>query len=205
MPRARVQFHKELAAAVRANPLRLIVPKTFIRDFAGYVIYIGAQEGPVFRDIWLWELDAQRRVRRVVHAESGRIDYDEATNSLIPTLTRATVEERDPADPEDFSKAPRVVTVGRFEEVRIPLDRYMGQHFVRVKEEWLPYGELQELRARNVSGAVEGLAIRREKDAHRPAALAVHRHERSFDATCLGPATNEKRRHDGRRLYARQA
>jgi lipopolysaccharide export system permease protein len=150
-PWARARFHRELPEAIRANPLGVIVPKTFIRDFKGSVIYVGAREGDVLRDIWVWDLDRQSRVRRLVRAESGRVDYDEATNSLIPTLTRATVEERDPADPEDFGKAPRIVTVGRFEEVRIPLDRYMGQHFVRLKEEWLPYGELQELRTRHAT------------------------------------------------------
>jgi lipopolysaccharide export system permease protein len=148
MPRARVEFHKELAAAVRANPLRLIVPKTFIRDFAGYVIYIGAQEGPVFRDIWLWELDAQRRVRRVVHAESGRIDYDEATNSLIPTLVRAKVEDRDARDPEDFVRAPRAASVEKAEEVHIPMHRLFSAEGIRLKTEWLTYPELRAAQAR---------------------------------------------------------
>jgi lipopolysaccharide export system permease protein len=148
MPRARVEFHKELAAAVRANPLRLIVPKTFIRDFAGYVIYIGAQEGPVFRDIWLWELDAQRRVRRVVHAESGRIDYDEATNSLIPTLVRAKVEDRDARDPENFSRAPRAASVEKAEEVHIPMHRLFNTEDIRLKTEWLTYAELRAAQAR---------------------------------------------------------
>lgn len=148
MPRARVQFHRELAAAVRANPLRLIVPKTFIRDFAGYVIYIGSQEGPVFRDIWLWELDAQRRVRRVVHADSGRIDYDEATNSLIPTLDHAKVEDRDARDPEDFSRSPRAASVERAEEVHIPMHRLFSAEGIRLKTEWLTYGELRASQAR---------------------------------------------------------
>jgi lipopolysaccharide export system permease protein len=148
MPRARVQFHRELAEAVRANPLRLIVPKTFIRDFAGYVIYIGEQDGPVFRDIWLWELDAQRRVRRVVHADSGRIDYDEASNSLIPTLDNAKVEDRDSRDPEDFSRSPRAASVERAEEVRISLDRLFSRNGIRVKTEWLTYLELRAAQAR---------------------------------------------------------
>lgn len=150
-PWARAQFHRELPAAIRANPLGVIVPRTFIRDFKGAVIYVGARDGEVLRDIWIWDLDRQSRVRRLVRAESGRVEYDEATNSLIPALTRATVEERDPADPENFSRAPRVVTVGRFDEIRIPLDRYMGEHFVRLKDEWLPYAELQALRARQAA------------------------------------------------------
>jgi len=151
MPRARVQFHLELAEAVRANPLRLIVPKTFIRDFSGYVIYIGEQDGPVFKDIWLWELDAQRRVRRVIHAAAGRIDYDEPSNSLIPTLERVSVEDRDAEDPEDFGKSPRLASVERAEEVHISLDRLFSGSTVRLKTEWLTYPELRAAQARLVA------------------------------------------------------
>ncbi len=42
MPIARVSYHRELAEAVRQNPLNFIVPKTFIRDFPGIVLSAGA-------------------------------------------------------------------------------------------------------------------------------------------------------------------
>ncbi len=150
-PWARVQFHREFAEAVRTNPLAIIVPKTFIRDFKGAVIYVGAKDGANLRDIWLWDLDSESRVRRLVRAESGRLEYDEASNSLIPTLLRATIEERDPENPESFTKSPRIASVERFEEIRIPLDRYFGQNFVRIKQEWLPYRELLAARAKHAA------------------------------------------------------
>lgn len=148
MPWARVQYHRELAEAARANPISFIVPKTFIRDFKGAVIYVGEKQGAVFRDIWLWELDEQRRVKRLVRAESGRLDYDEATNSLIPTLIRAKTEERDAMNPEDFSKSPKAPSVEKAEEVRISLDRLFGQDLVRVKQEWLTYEQLRAEQSR---------------------------------------------------------
>ena len=149
MPWARVQYHREFAALVRANPLSFIVPKTFIRDFKGCVIYVGEMQGPVLRDIWLWELDDQHRVKRLVRAEAGRIDYDEASNSLIPTLVRAKTEERNPANPEDFSKSPKAPSVEKAEEVRLSLDKYFGQPGgVQVKQEWLTYSELRAEQAR---------------------------------------------------------
>jgi lipopolysaccharide export system permease protein len=147
-PRARVQFQRELAESIRSNPLNFIVPKTFIRDFKGCVIYVGEKHGSELRDIWLWELDEQRRVRRVVRAESGRLDYDEASNSLIPTLVRAKTEERDPEQPEDFSKSPKVPTVERAEQWRIPLDDYLSRTTYRMKQDWLPYAELRAEQAR---------------------------------------------------------
>lgn len=143
MPWARVQYHRELAGAVRANPLKIIIPKTFIRDFSRRVLYVGEKEGAVLRDIWLWELDDQSRVRRLLRAESGRVDYDEATNSLIPSLAGVKIEERDPEAPEDFSKAPKVGSFGKFEEIRISLDTYFGRNLEKMKDDWLTYDQLR--------------------------------------------------------------
>jgi lipopolysaccharide export system permease protein len=147
MPWARQQYYREFAAAVRADPLRIIVPKTFIRDFAGCVLYVGEKEGPVLRDIWLWELDAQARVRRLVRAESGRLEYNEATNSLIPTLLHAKAEERDADAPEDFSKSPKAPSVERAEEFPISLDRYFGRTLERKKDDFLTYPQLRAKQA----------------------------------------------------------
>ncbi len=150
-PWARARFHREFADAVRTNPLGIIVPKTFIRDFKGVVLYVGEKEGAILRDIWLWDLDAESRVRRLVRAESGRLVFDEPTNSLIPTLVRATIEERDADHPEDFRRAQRIAAVERFEEIRISLDRYLGQNLVRMKQEWLTYDELRAAQARHAA------------------------------------------------------
>ncbi len=148
MPWARVSYEREFAEALRANPMSFIVPKTFIRSFKGSVIYVGDKQGSVLRDIWLWQLDNQLRVQRLIRAESGRLDYDEATNSLVPTLTNAKIEERSTDNPEDFSKSPKAPSAGKLEEVRLSLDRYFGHEGVRVKREWLTYAELQAERAR---------------------------------------------------------
>lgn len=148
MPRARVQFHRELAAAMRANPRGLIMPKKFIRDFRGYVIYVGNQEGSELRDIWIWELDEQRRVRRFVRAESGKLDYDEATNSLIPTLIHVRAEDRDPKEPENFMLSPRTASVERAEEMKISLGGRFDADGVKMKTEWLTYPELRAEQAR---------------------------------------------------------
>jgi lipopolysaccharide export system permease protein len=147
MPWARVQYYREFADAVRANPLQLIVPKTFIRDFSKRVLYIGEKQGDVLRDIWLWELDDRQRVRRLVRAEQGRLIYDEATNSLVPTLYRVKSEERDPDNPEDFSKSPKTPSVEKAEELRFSLDGYFGKNRARMKDDWLTFSELRTRQA----------------------------------------------------------
>lgn len=148
MPYARVEYHKELAAAVRANPLSFIVPKTFIRDFPGFVVYVGDKQGTVMRDFWLWQLDREGRTTQLVRAESGRFDYDEAANDLILTLTRAQIEERDPRNPENFSESPRVGSFEKSEPQRLSVYRLFGAPQVRRKLAWMTYSELRAEEAR---------------------------------------------------------
>src|SRR4051812_7812633 len=147
MPWARQQYYRELALAIRANPLRIIVPKTFIRDFAGCVLYVGEKEGSVLRDIWIWELDSQSQVKRLVRAESGSLFFDETNNSLIPTLVHAKAEERDIDAPEDFTKSPKVASVDKVEEIRISLERYFGRTIERKKPDYWFYSELRAKQA----------------------------------------------------------
>jgi lipopolysaccharide export system permease protein len=148
MPRARLQYQRELAAAVSANPLGFIVPRTFIREFPGFVVYVGEKQGPALTDFWLWELDDQRRVQRLVRAASGRLDYDEAQHILQLTLTDAQVEVRREGQPEDFSEPPLVGTFGRTESVPLRLDSLFSRTGPRMKLKWLTHGELRAEAAR---------------------------------------------------------
>ncbi|KXU35052.1 hypothetical protein AXK12_00115 [Cephaloticoccus capnophilus] len=163
MPRARTRYQHELAETVRANPLRFIIPRTFIRDFPGFVVYVGEKEGAQLRDFWLWELDAQQRVHRIVHAENGQFDFDEEGNALLLSLHHVQVESRDRANPEDFSKPPLVGTFERTEQVRLPLDSIFARRSVRQKLKWLSYSELRRRAAEISQNATpEGLRQKME-------------------------------------------
>jgi lipopolysaccharide export system permease protein len=147
MPSTRVKYKRDFAAAVRSNPLSIVVPKTFIREFPGYVVYVGEKEGGEMSDFWLWELDKDRRVRRVVRAQSGNFDYDEATNSLVLTLSQAQVETRDEKNPEEFTEAQLVGSFERSEPFHLSLDNFFGRAgTTRMKQEWLTYSQLRAAR-----------------------------------------------------------
>lgn len=148
MPRARTQYQHELSNTVRTNPLRFIVAKTFIRDFPGFVIYVGDKHGPVLNDFWLWELDSQQRVQRVIRAESGRFDYDEDDNALLLTLIHAQVESRNALDPENFSTPPLVGTFEKTDQVRLPLDDLFSRSTFRQKLKWMTFAQLRAEEAR---------------------------------------------------------
>ena len=151
MPWARVQYDRELTLAVRANPLNFIVPRTFIRDFPGFVAYVGEKKGTDLKDIWLWQLDSAKRVTRFIRAAGGHVEYDDGANELILTLTQAQVETRAEKDPENFTEAEPVGTFERLEPMHLPLDQLFGRYGFRQKLGWITYAELRREQARRAA------------------------------------------------------
>ncbi len=141
MPVARLAYQREFAEAVRQNPLSFIVPKTFIRDFPGVVLYVGEKRENQLRDFWLWELDAQNRVRRFARADAGRLDYDEANNKLVLTLEHAQAEVRDEKDPESFREAHGAAAWEKA-TFDLPLHKIAGDRIVQKKLKWYTFPQL---------------------------------------------------------------
>ncbi len=141
MPVARMAYKREFAEAVRQNPLSFIVERTFIRDFPGVVLYVGQKDGNQLKDFWLWELDAQNRVRRFARADGGRLDYDEAGNKLVLTLDEAQAEARDDKDPENFA---RVHGSAAWQQATfdLPLSKLTGERSVKRKLKDLTFPQL---------------------------------------------------------------
>lgn len=165
MPWSRVQYHREFADAVRANPLSFLVPKTFIRDFKGYVVYVGDRPAgsQLLRDVWVWELDNQSRARRVFRAQTGRVEFDEASNSVVATLLHVIVQENVADNPEDaITKAPRVTSYEQLQQVKLPFTNTLGQDIFHVKPEWLRYGQLEK---RREALALQPVTAGKEKEA----------------------------------------
>ena len=142
MPRSRTLYQQELLNAVRTDPMKLLVPRTFIRDFSRMVVYVGAREGDVLKDVWLWQLDREQRVIRFVTAESGVVSYDDETNELIFTPPSSVIENRDPKAPENFRPELVTATTEAF-QFRFPLEKLLGKKVARNKPDWLPFGALQ--------------------------------------------------------------
>lgn len=148
MPEARLEYQRQLADSVRVNPLRFIVPRTFIREFPGYVVYVGDKQGALLKDFWLWELDRKQQVVRTVRAASGRFEYDAEFNTLLLTLLVAQIETRNPRNPENFAEPPLVGTFAKTEQIRLPLDKLFGRSGVYQKLKWMTYSQLRAEEAR---------------------------------------------------------
>lgn len=142
MPTARLAYQQELAQAVRQNPLSFIVPKTFIRDFPGVVLYVGEKKGDnTLKDFWLWEVDSQGRVKRFARADEGHLTYNEKDNNLTLTVQRAQVEIRDEKDLENFGSISGAPSMERA-TFYLPLDRVTGSRTVAAKLKWLTFPQL---------------------------------------------------------------
>lgn len=143
MPVARLTQQREFAEAVRQNPLSFIVPKTFIRDFPGVVLYVGEKNDTQLKDFWIWELDAQNRVRRFARADAGRLDYDMVNNKLVLTLEQAQAEVRNNKDPEDFREA-HGSAAWEHATFDLSLSKLTGDRIVQKRIKWFTFPELMQ-------------------------------------------------------------
>lgn len=164
-PRARATYREELAGAVNENPLGFILERTFVKDFPGYVIYVGDKNGEELSDLWVWRLDDQSRVRRLIRAETGYFHFDGGTKQLDLRLVNGFLEDRDAKDPESFrSSTGRYMSFG---ETSLPLSLsgILGPSTFKRKLYWMPFAELlatrraleEDLRS-GVADPVEGPA-----------------------------------------------
>lgn len=142
MPKAKVRYEHELTETLRANPIGFIVPKTFIREFPGWILYIGDKQKGILRDFWAWQLDSDRRVVHFIHAASGHMNFDEAADDLVVTLANGQAEDLNDRNPEDFSAAPPVATFEVSEPFRLSLAAIFGHSADRKKLNWMTYAEL---------------------------------------------------------------
>jgi lipopolysaccharide export system permease protein len=146
MPMARTIYHQEFGRLLRTNALRLIVPKTFVRDFPNVIVYVGEKiadkNGDYVKDVWLWQLDKQGRMIGFSHADTGRVELDQEKNELVFRPFQMATERFSEKDPEDFSKPPRRAEA-ETASFSIGLSKFLGTKSFNRKLDWFTLGELQ--------------------------------------------------------------
>ena len=146
-PNARSQYRDDLAQAIRVNPLSFIVEQTFVRHFPGYVLYVGEKQEQRLRDVWVWELDDQRRVLKFIQAEEANLDYDAVTESLLLSLDDGYSEARSERDPEDARTGRPPLEFERT-SIRLPLDQILGGQTTTKKLSRMTFNEVMRERQR---------------------------------------------------------
>ncbi len=132
-PVTRTQYKALKAKVVQNNPLTFLQPKTFIKDFPGFVLYASERDGTSLKDFWIWELDDENRVRMFVRAEEGRLEYLEAEAAMVLRLLNGTGERRDPEDPENLSDPSNPTLFFRELPIRLSLEKILGRSTPRIK------------------------------------------------------------------------
>tara|TARA_B100001093_G_scaffold519730_1_gene610134 strand:+ start:10951 stop:12063 length:1113 start_codon:yes stop_codon:yes gene_type:complete len=143
-PKTRTEYKESKAQILFQDPLKFLTEKTFINQFPGYIIYIGDNINGKPTDIWIWQLDDQKRVIRYIHADEGKIDYDKESNELYFVASGATIENRKESDPENFTN--NRIPAFRSEEVplKLPMDQLVGKVNYHKKLNMMTYSELTE-------------------------------------------------------------
>ena len=152
MPRSRVSYHVELEKGLRDTAVNFFVPRTFMREFPGAVIYFDKKEGNTYENLWLWLLDRQQRATHIYHATSAVIDFDLQNDELRVTPFAGNLEVREASNPESPGERSNIVQLGGTDEpVRIPLGDFLGRRGVRQKLDWLTLPELLAERERRAN------------------------------------------------------
>jgi len=104
-PAADLATRDTLASLVRNHPLEFFQPGVFVRDFKGYVFYVGGREGSELRDLWIWQLDAAGNAVSFARAQRGQVEFDFEHKTLVVTGENGVAQELRSSKPGDFRDA----------------------------------------------------------------------------------------------------
>lgn len=143
-PRAQAEYRRLVAELGQRDPLSLVVPRQFIRGFAGFVIYVDRKEGDVLHDVWVWKLGKQRELEFVGHGEQGVVSYREEQNQLMLELHNGWGQNEPLKLKGQFAPYPggQVVPVG------IPLTELFKRKSYQKKPSVMTFTELVQERGR---------------------------------------------------------
>jgi lipopolysaccharide export system permease protein len=139
-PMADTLYKRTLANVVREDPLRFFQPKTFVKEFPGFVFYFEDREGPTANNLRVWLIGEDGKMSHYIQGDTGVITFDPETDSIRLAMNEAAVEKRGDNDAEDAKD----LMTGITEQIsfRIPLDRIFGE---RSNDRKLSYMNLNEL------------------------------------------------------------
>lgn len=155
-PLADTAVKKTLAEVVRADPLRYIQPRVFIKDFPGFVIYVQERRGDELHQLHLWEINDRMQVIREVNALWGEVRYSAESGNIEMTVYDGTAEARSSADPEDFDENRPILSFDQA-QFSLSLDLILGTRELHRKLSFMTLNELLALRQATFSPAPETL------------------------------------------------
>lgn len=146
-PMAKHTYRASIKNLLRENPLQFIQQRTFIKDFPGYVLYVGERNGRTMSDFWIWELDEEDRVSIFLKANRGEFTYDEQADAIVLTLFQGSGEKREHVALDNLDNPASLPTL-MFDElsIRLPLSEFFGNSSMHKSLSMSTLGELITLR-----------------------------------------------------------
>ncbi|MGA2661832.1 MAG: LptF/LptG family permease [Verrucomicrobiota bacterium] len=85
-PRCRVAY-KRLLANVDIGFANILIPEgRFLKNFDGYILYVGKHRGDTLQDIMIVSLKDQTNIDQIIRAPSGTVEQDRETREVVLTL-----------------------------------------------------------------------------------------------------------------------
>ena len=123
------------------DPIKLLEEGRFIRDFPGYMIYVGKKNGNRVRDLIVYEIDRKTgAVSGTVRAGSGIMTANKEKAELKIDLFDVRIEIPDPKAPNDASKI-RYVNARSY-PIRLDFNELMGNKNISKKRKNMDIFEL---------------------------------------------------------------
>ena len=134
------QLKKSAVTMGVEDPIKLLEEGRFIRDFPGYMIYVGKKNKNRVKDLIVYEVDGAGKVTLTVRAASGVMTSDVDKALLKIDLFEVRMEAPDPNHPEDVSKI-RYANAKEY-PIRIDINDLTRKKTVRKKRKNLTFTEL---------------------------------------------------------------
>lgn len=170
MPRCRFASRTLFVRLTTENPMALLEEGSYIKDFPGYVVYVGRKTRTGLEDVVLYTLDEQGRVMASLRAQRGTVTGDPVNRKLLLDLYNVRGDLRDPDDPTNVRKIRPGTTALRY-PVELDVSRAYRQAAAARQLPDLRWAELMaEIRRLREAGIYPAAAL---LDAHQRVAGAV--------------------------------
>lgn len=146
------------------NPIKLLEEGRFMRDFPGYMIYVGKKNKNRVRDLIVYEVDKDSgKVTGTIRADSGIMTVDQENALLKIDLFDVRIEIPSLDAPDDATKT-RYVNARKY-PIRLDFNELMGRDTVGKKHKNLTLSELA-WRIRNPEKEYAGMEEEIRRRAH---------------------------------------
>jgi lipopolysaccharide export system permease protein len=169
-PWCKFEFKTMFVRLGSQRPMALIEEATYIKDFPGYVIYVGRKKGNIIEDVMIYTLDDSNNVVSSLRAQKGIVSAKPEERKLVLDLYNVRGDLRDIREPTNIRKI-RPDTTAQHYPIEMDLSRALRQARSARQLGDLVFSELvDEIRDLRAHGIYPAAAL---MEAHQRVAGAV--------------------------------